>query len=128
MRDVFVMSLSSGVGCESVQIECFVVEEISYSFNEHVELVKYDYPHLQTIYFRNVSTDEDTLEMDIFIESDILRNSQKGESILGNPKNQFKLRSHCIESFQGHLRAKSTPESDCNTKSVSSIGQEGQQN
>ena len=51
MRDVFVISLSS-IGGERIKIECFLVDEISSITNEHIEIIRKDYPHLHKIYFQ----------------------------------------------------------------------------
>ena len=68
-----------------MHIECFLVEEISNIANEHVEVVKNNYSHLNGIYFSDVSRNEDFLEVDILVGSDFIWEFQRGESIIGGP-------------------------------------------
>ena len=52
---------------ENVKIQAYVVPDISQVRNEHVEIVKTDYPHLHNIWFSDVSKGEETLSTDALI-------------------------------------------------------------
>ena len=68
---------------ENVKIQAYVVPDISQVQNEHVKIVKTDYPHLRDIWFSDVSKEEDTLSIDALIGSDYLWYFQEGETIWG---------------------------------------------
>ena len=68
---------------EIVKIQAYVVPDISQVRNEHVEIVKTDYPHLRDIWFSDVSKEEEILSIDALIGSDYLWYFQEGETIRG---------------------------------------------
>ena len=68
---------------ENLKIPVYVVPDISQVRNEHVEIVKTDYPHQCDIWFSDVSKGEETLTTDALIGSDYLWYFQKGETIRG---------------------------------------------
>ena len=68
---------------KSVKFEAYVVPDISKVRNEHIEVVKADYPHLKEIWFSDVSKGEETLNIDTLVGSDYLWNFQEGETIRG---------------------------------------------
>ena len=68
---------------ENVKIQAYVVPDNSQVRNEHVEIVKTDYPHLCNIWFSDVSKGEETLSNDALIGSDYLWYFQEGETIRG---------------------------------------------
>ena len=49
IRDVVDFSLSSLRGGKGVKMQCYVVKEITDIVNEHIEIVKKSYPHLQKV-------------------------------------------------------------------------------
>ena len=63
--------------------QAYVVPDISQVRNEHVEIVKTDYPHLPDIWFSEVSKGEETFSIDSLIGSDYLWYFQEGEIIPG---------------------------------------------
>ena len=63
---------------KNVSVEAYVVEEISTIANIHVEKVKKNYKHLSNIYFSDVSSSQDLLEIDILIGADFLWNFMEG--------------------------------------------------
>ena len=85
MRDVFELPLVSLNGGKSITVEAFLVNEISTIANEHVEVVKKQFPHLSDIFFSDVSRLEDTLEIDILIGANYVWLFQDGCSIRGGP-------------------------------------------
>ena len=66
---------------KSVKFEAYVVPDISKVRDEHIEVVKSDYPHLKEIWFADVSKGEETLNIDALVGSDYLWNFQEGETI-----------------------------------------------
>ena len=68
---------------KSVKFEAYVVPDLSKVRNEHIEVVKADYPHLKEIWFSDVSKGEETLNIDALVDSDYLWNFQEGETIRG---------------------------------------------
>ena len=85
MREIVQISLHSLCGEKSVNLECYVVDEIADISNSHVEIAKKHYPHLHEIWFSDVSRSEDTLCVDILIGSDTLWEFHEGEAKRGGP-------------------------------------------
>ena len=71
----------------SLRLEAYVVPEISNISNEHVEVVKNDYPHLRDLWFSDVCRAKEELVIDLLIGSDCLWEFQKGRTIGGSRKN-----------------------------------------
>ena len=85
MREIVQVSLHSLSGEKSVNLECYVVDDIADISNSHVEIAKKHYPHLHEIWFSDVSRSEDTLCVDILIGSDALWEFHEGETKRGGP-------------------------------------------
>ena len=66
-----------------MKIQAYVVPDISQVRNEHVEIVKTDYPHLCDIWFSDVSKEEEILSIDALIGSYYLWYFQEGEQYGG---------------------------------------------
>ena len=73
-----------GMG-KSVKIEAYVVSDISKVRdvrkvqNEHVEVVKIEYPHLKNVWFSNVKKGKEALSIDALVGSDYLWYFQQGK-------------------------------------------------
>ena len=78
------MSLKSD---RALRLEAYVVPEISNISNEHVEVVKNDFPHLRDLWFSDVCQTKEELVIDLLIGSDYLWEFQKGKTIRGSRKN-----------------------------------------
>ena len=117
MRDVFVITFS-GTESESVQIECFLVEEISNITNEHVEVVKNNFSHLVSIYFSDGARNEDFLEVDILVVSDFIWEFQRGELIRGGPSEPVAVKITLGWVLSGPLRGSKPSGTDCNINFV----------
>ena len=92
---------------KSVKFEAYVVPDISKVRNEHIEVVKADYPHLKEIWFSDVSKGEETLNIDALVGSDYLWNFQEGETIRGEEEHDpvaVKTKLHWVLS--GPLKGK----------------------
>ena len=60
--------------------------DISHISNEHVEVVKNDFPHLRDLWFSDVCQSKDELEIDVLIGADYLWEFQKGTTIRGGTR------------------------------------------
>ena len=70
-------------GQKVIQIQAYVVPEISTIQKGHVELAKGEYPHLKDLWFSDVCKGLDELEMDVLVGTDYLWNFQKERTIRG---------------------------------------------
>ena len=85
LRDVVHMKVSALGGQKVIEIEAYVVPEISTIQNSHVEIAKYEYPHLKGLWFSDVSKGREEMFIDVLIGADYLWNFQKGCTIRGKP-------------------------------------------
>ena len=84
LRDVVHMKESS-LGCQKVtEMEAYVVPEISTIQNSHVEIAKYEYPHLKGLWFSDVSRGREEMSINVLIGVDYLWSFHKGCIIRGN--------------------------------------------
>ena len=72
-------------GGKAIQIEAFVVPEISRIQNEHLEAAKRDFPHLKAIWLSDVCRHKEELEIDLLVGADYLWRFQTGRTIRGEP-------------------------------------------
>ena len=66
-----------------MKIEAYGLEYVSQIRNEHVELKKRDYSHLQGLWFSNVCKDTEMLEIEVSIGADYLWCFQEGNVVRG---------------------------------------------
>ncbi len=85
LRDVVDVKVSPIGGQKVIQIEAYVVPEISTIQNGHVELAKGEYPYLKGLWFSDVCKGLDELEIDVLVGADYLWNFQKECTIRGGP-------------------------------------------
>ena len=85
LRDVVEIKVSLEGGQKVIQIEAYVLPEISTIQNEHVEFAKGEYPHLKDLWFSDVCKGLDELETDVLVGADYLWNFQKERMIRGGP-------------------------------------------
>lgn len=85
LRDVVDIKVSPVGGQKVIQIEAYVVPEMSTIQNGHVELAKGEYPHLKDLWFSDVCKGLDELETDVLVGADYLWNFQKERMIRGGP-------------------------------------------
>jgi len=83
LRDIVQVKVSPIGGESFINMEAYIVPEISSIPNTHVELVKSDYPHLKGIWFSDVSKGRDEMVIDALIGADYLWHFQKGCTIRG---------------------------------------------
>ena len=65
-------------------LEACVVPEISRTSNEHVEVVKNDFPHLRDLWFSDVCQSKEGFEIDLLIGADYLWEFQRGRTVRGS--------------------------------------------
>ena len=85
LRDVVDIKVSPVGEQKLIQIEAYVVPEISTIQKGHVELAKGEYHHLKDLWFSEVCKGLDELEIDVLVGADYLWNSQKECTIRGDP-------------------------------------------
>ena len=73
LRDVVQVKVSPIGGESFINMEAYVVPEISSIPNTHVELVKSDYPHLKGLWFSDVSKGRDEMIIDVLVGADYLK-------------------------------------------------------
>ena len=83
MKDVVSLGITPVNGEKSITVECFVVPEIANIVNEHVEVVKNNYPHLRRLYFSDVAKNKEELKVDILVGANFIWQFQRGETIRG---------------------------------------------
>jgi hypothetical protein len=71
------------LGEESVKIEAYGVEYVSQIRNEHAELKKSDYSHLQGLWFSDVCKENEVLEIEVLIGADYLWCFLEGNVVRG---------------------------------------------
>ena len=106
MREVVELELVSVNGKNRVKIEAYVVDRISDVSNEHVEVVKKDYPHLSSVWFSDICTSQDILEVDILVGIDYLWDIQEDEVIRGEPGQPVAVKTKLGWVLSGPLRGK----------------------
>ena len=72
LRDVVDIKVSPIGGKKVIQMEAYVVPEISSIQNGHLELVKGEYPDLKGLWFSDVCKGLDELEIDVLVGADYL--------------------------------------------------------
>lgn len=85
-------------------LEAYVVPNISHISNEHVEVVKNDFPHLRDVWFSDVCQTKDELEIDLLIGADYLWEFQKGTTIRGGPEEPVAVPTELGWVFSGPLK------------------------
>ncbi|XP_014676190.1 PREDICTED: uncharacterized protein LOC106816151 [Priapulus caudatus] len=83
LRDVVKIDITALTGGKVTRVEAYVVPNISHIQNEHIEIVKKDYPHLRNLWFSDVCKEKDELEIDVLIGADYLWCFQSGRTIRG---------------------------------------------
>ena len=85
LRDVVQMRVSAVGGQKVIEIEAYVVPEISTIENNHKEIAKYEYPHLKGLWFSDLSNGGEEMFIDVLIGADDLWSFLKGCTIRGKP-------------------------------------------
>ena len=83
LREVVQFDIMPLQADRALRLEAYVVPEISNITNEHVEVVKNDYPHLRDLWFSDVCQTKKELVIDLLIGSDYLWEFQKGRTMQG---------------------------------------------
>ena len=101
------IKVSSVGGQKVIQIEAYVLPEISTIQNGHVELAKGEYPHLKDLWFSDVCKGSDELEIDVLVGADYLWNFQKEGTIRGNPDEPVAVETELGWVLLGPMKCKS---------------------
>ncbi|XP_048589498.1 uncharacterized protein LOC125573176 [Nematostella vectensis] len=83
LREVVEFNVSPVNGGASINVQAFVVPEISSIPNGHVELARDQFPHLKGLWFSDVNRNEERLEIEILVRADYLWHFQKERVIRG---------------------------------------------
>ena len=83
LKGVYDLQVFPFQGGDGVKIEAYGVPTIAQIRNEHIEVRKGEYPHLQGLWFSDVSRDEEVLGVDLLIGADYLWCFQGGRIIRG---------------------------------------------
>ena len=125
LRDVVQCRVSNVKGGQGVDIECYVVPEITNIANVHIEIVKMDYPYLKKLYFSDVDRTQEDLECHILIGSNFIWEFQKGQTIRGGPNEPVAVQTTLGWVLSGPLKGRKANSSDTQVNFVqSSIKQE----
>ena len=92
----------------SLRFEAYVVPVISNISNEHVEVIKNDFPHLRDLWFSDVCRTKDELEIDLLIGSDYLWEFQKGRTVRGEPEESVAVETELGWVLSGPLKEERT--------------------
>ena len=120
MRDVVSFGITPVFGGKSINVECFVVPEIANIVNEHVEVVKHNYPHLRRVYFSDVAKYKEELKVDILVKENFIWQFQRGgETIRGGPNDPVAIHTALGWVLSGPLQGNECAISSTNLISTS---------
>ena len=71
-RDCIRLDLKSLYSSEVVSVEAYVVPEISFIRNQHLEVVREKYAHLKGLWLSDVCMSSDELKVDVLVGADYL--------------------------------------------------------
>ena len=124
LREVVGMHLTPVGGGNAIDVNAFVVPEISRNQNEHLELVHGNYPHLANIWLSDVCQHKDQLEIDVLIGADYLWSFQTGNVVRGGVGEPVAIEMQLGWVVSGPLE--SSPSTDREQAvSVNIIGRDG---
>ena len=83
LRDVVEVTIIPVKGEKEIKLEAYVVPEISKIPNAHVEIARDNYPHLKGLWFSDVNTRQEELEIDVLVGADYLWDFQSNRAIRG---------------------------------------------
>ena len=83
LRAVYELDVFPLQGGDGVKIEAYEVPTIAEIGNQHIEIRKGEYPHLQGLWFSDVNLKDEVLGIDLLIGADYLWSFQKGRTIRG---------------------------------------------
>ena len=121
LRDVVQMKVSAVGGQKVIEIEAYVVPEISTIQNNHAEIAKYEYPHLKGLWFSDVSKGREEMFIDVLIGADYLWSFQKGCTIRGKPDEPVAVETELGWVLSGPMKSPNS-ESEARSVQVNLIG------
>lgn len=106
LREVVRFDVMPLQGGKVQMLEVYVVPEISRISNEHVEVVKNDFPHLRDLWFSDVCQSKEELEIDLLIGADYLWEFQKGKTVRGEAEEPVAIETELGWVLSGPLKRK----------------------
>ena len=104
LRDVVRFDIKPLRGGRVQALEAYVVLEISHISNEHVEVVKNDFPHLRDLWFSDVCQSKEELEIDLLIGTDYLWEFQRGRTVRGESEEPVAIETELGWVLSGPLK------------------------
>ncbi len=108
LREVVRFDVMPLQGGKALRLEAYVVPAISHISNEHVEVVKNDFPHLRDLWFSDVCKTKEQLEIDLLIGADYLWEFQKGTTRRGESEEPVAIETELGWVLSGPLKRKET--------------------
>ena len=106
LREVVRFDVTPLQGDKALRLEAYVVPAISHISNEHVEVVKNDFPHLRDLWFSDVCKTKEQLEIDLLIGADYLWEFQKGTTRRGESEEPVAIETELGWVLSGPLKRK----------------------
>ena len=104
LREVVRFDIKPLRGGRVQALEAYVVPEISRISNEHVEVVKNDFPHLRDLWFSDVCQSKEELEIDLLIGADYLWEFQRGRTVRGESEEPVAIETELGWVLSGPLK------------------------
>ena len=104
LREVLRFDIKPLRGGRVQALEAYVVPEISHISNEHVEVVKNDFPHLRDLWFSDVCQSKEELEIDLLIGADYLWEFQRGRTVRGESEEPVAIETELGWVLSGPLK------------------------
>ena len=87
-------------------LQAYVVPEISHISNEHVEVVKNDFPHLHDLWFSDVCQSKEGLEIDLLKGADYSWEFQSGRTVRGKSEEPVTIETELGWVLSGPLKGR----------------------
>lgn len=98
------VKVSSVGGQKVIEMEAYVVLEISSIQNDYVQLARNEYPHLKDLWFSDVFKAQEELEIDILVGTDYLWDFQRECTIREKPDEPVALHTELGRVLSGPMK------------------------
>lgn len=98
------VKVSSVGGQKVIEMEAYVVLEISSIQNDYVQLARNEYPHLKDLWFSDVFKAQEELEIDILVGTDYLWDFQRECTIREKPDEPVALHTELGWVLSGPMK------------------------
>ena len=116
MREVVWLNLKPLRGSSVVSVDAYVVPEISFIRNRHLEVVKENYAHLKGLWLSDVCMSNEELEVDVLVGADYLWMFQKDLMLRGEPGGPVAVETVGLGDFRTYWAGEFRRESSCSCK------------